>query len=111
MTWLMRCAGPVTVTARNAATEARSTYARVDDEATLILTYPDAQAMIQGSWNWPDHRKDLGIFGSRGYVFTPDAKSVRMRLRDSKRTGRRFRTDGKVVTAIALCTDPNVARL
>jgi hypothetical protein len=32
-------------------------YARVDEEATFILTYPDAQASIQGSWNWPDHRK------------------------------------------------------
>ena len=57
------------------------TYARVDDEATIILTYANAQAIIQGSWNWPDHRKDLEIFGAHGYVFTPDSRNVRMRLR------------------------------
>ena len=47
----------------------------------------DAEAIIQGPWNWPDHRKDLEIFGMHGYVFTRDGKSVRMRLRGSRRTG------------------------
>jgi scyllo-inositol 2-dehydrogenase (NADP+) len=42
--------------------------------------FPDAQAIIQGSWNWPNHRKDLEIFGTHGYVSAPDGKSVRMRL-------------------------------
>jgi predicted dehydrogenase len=81
MTWLMRGAVPLTVTAVTQQLKHDPEYARVDDEATLILTYPDAQAIIQGSWNWPDHRKDLEIFGTHGYVFTPDAKGVRMRLR------------------------------
>ena len=81
MTWLMLGAAPLTVTAVTQQLKRDSTYARVDDEATLILTYPDAQAIIQGSWNWPDHRKDLEIFGTHGYVSTPDATNVRMRLR------------------------------
>ena len=81
MTWLMRGAAPQTVTAVTQQLKRDSTYARVDDEATLILTYPEAQAIIQGSWNWPDHRKDLEIFGTHGYVLTPDGTSVRMRLR------------------------------
>jgi len=89
MTWLMHGAGPLTVTAVTQQLKRDSTYARVDDEATLILTYPDAQAIIQGSWNWPDHRKDLEIFGTHGYVFTPDGKSVRMRLR-GQQTDRAF---------------------
>jgi predicted dehydrogenase len=89
MTWLMHGAGPLTVTAVTQQLKRDSTYARVDDEATLILTYPDAQAIIQGSWNWPDHRKDLEIFGTHGYVFTPDGKSVHMRLR-GQRTDRAF---------------------
>ena len=81
MTWLMRGAAPLTVTAVTQQLKRDAVYARVDDEATIILTYPDAQAIIQGSWNWPDHRKDLEIFGTHGYVFTPDSKNVRMRVR------------------------------
>jgi scyllo-inositol 2-dehydrogenase (NADP+) len=81
MTWLMRGAAPLTVTAVTQQLKQDAVYARVDDEATIVLTYPDAQAVIQGSWNWPDHRKDLEIFGTHGYVFTPDREKVRVRLR------------------------------
>ena len=81
MTWLMRGAAPLTVTAVTQHLKQDTTYSRVDDEATLVLTYPGAQAIVQGSWNWPDHRKDLEIYGARGYVVTPDGQSVRMRLR------------------------------
>jgi predicted dehydrogenase len=80
-TWLMRGALPNSVTAVTQQLKNDASYARVDDEATIILTYAKAQAIIQGSWNWPDHRKDLEIFGTHGYVFTPDARSVRMRVR------------------------------
>lgn len=79
-TWLMHGAAPLTVTAVTQHLKRDSVYARVDDEATLILTYPDAQAIIQASWNWPVNRKDLEIYGTTGYVFTPDGKSLRVRL-------------------------------
>jgi predicted dehydrogenase len=80
-TWLMSGELPQSVTAVTQQLKEDATYARVDDEATIILTYANAQAIIQGSWNWPDHRKDLEIFGTHGYVFTPDASNVRVRLR------------------------------
>jgi predicted dehydrogenase len=80
-TWLMRGTPPISVTAVTQRSKDDLTYARVDDEATIILTYAKAQAIIQGSWNWPDHRKDLEIFGARGYVFTPDSRKVLMRMR------------------------------
>lgn len=79
-TWLMHGAVPLTVTAVTQQLKRDSVYARVDDEATFILTYPDAQAIIQASWNWPVNRKDLEIYGTTGYVFTPDGKNVRARL-------------------------------
>jgi predicted dehydrogenase len=60
MTWLMDGAAPSTVTGVTRQLKQDSVYASVDDEATVILAYPDAQAIIQASWNWPDHRKDLG---------------------------------------------------
>jgi predicted dehydrogenase len=79
-TWLMHGATPLTVTAVTQQFKTDPVYARVDDEATIILTYPDAQAIIQGSWNWPYNRKDLEIYGTTGYIFTPDGKSIRARL-------------------------------
>ena len=85
VTWLMQGASPLSVTAVTQQLKRDPVYANVDDEATLILTYPEAQAIIQGSWNWPDHRKDLEIFGTQGYVFPPNAKSVHMRLRGKER--------------------------
>jgi predicted dehydrogenase len=80
-TWLMRGALPISVTAVTQRFKDDATYARVDDEATIVLTYAKAQAIIQGSWNWPDHRKDLEIFGAHGYVFAPDSRSVRVHVR------------------------------
>ena len=45
-------------------------YSRVDDEATIILTYPKAQAIVQASWNWPFGRKDMEVYGQTGYAIT-----------------------------------------
>jgi len=55
-------------------------YPRVDDEATIILTYPRAQAIIQASWNWPFSRKDMEVYGQRGYAITVARDQLRMRL-------------------------------
>ena len=85
VTWLMQGASPLSVTAVTQQLKCDPVYANVDDEATLILTYAEAQAIIQGSWNWPDHRKDLEIFGTQGYIFTPNAHRVHMRLRGEER--------------------------
>jgi predicted dehydrogenase len=55
-------------------------YPHVDDEATILLTYPHAQAIIQGSWNWPFDRKDMEVYGAKGYVDTVKATNIRVRL-------------------------------
>jgi predicted dehydrogenase len=47
-------------------------YPKVDDEATIVVTYPTAQAIIQASWNWPFNRKDMEIYGQTGYVHALD---------------------------------------
>jgi predicted dehydrogenase len=51
----------------------------VDDEATIVLTYPKAQAILQASWNWPFDRKDLEVYGQTGYVITVRRDEVRVR--------------------------------
>ena len=81
MTWLMGNAEPLTVTAVTSRTKADPVYDRVDDEATVTLTYPGAQAVIQASWNWPDHRKDIEVFGETGYLRAPTPGETFQRLR------------------------------
>jgi len=69
MTWLMNGEKPLTVTAVTQQIKPEI-YPEVDDEATIVVTYPKAQAIIQASWNWPFDRKDLEIYGATGSVVT-----------------------------------------
>jgi predicted dehydrogenase len=55
------------------------TYSRVDDDATVVLQYQKAQAILQPSWNWPVSRKDLTVYGDRGYAATVEAGHLRVR--------------------------------
>jgi predicted dehydrogenase len=54
-------------------------YSRVDDEATIILTYPRTQAIVQASWNWPFGRKDMEVYGATGYTITVQGNDIRVR--------------------------------
>ena len=83
ITWLMGGAEPLSVTAV-LQTMKPEIYPKVDDDATIILTYPHAQGIIQGSWNWPVGRKDMEIYGADGYVVAVDALTMRTRLRQDK---------------------------
>ncbi|HEY6339800.1 MAG TPA: Gfo/Idh/MocA family oxidoreductase [Candidatus Sulfotelmatobacter sp.] len=68
-TWLMHGERPLTVTAVTQQIKPEI-YPRVDDEATVILTYPKAQAILQASWNWPFDRKDMEVYGKTGLAIT-----------------------------------------
>jgi len=78
-TWMMAGERPSTVTAVTQQIKP-DLYPRVDDEATIILTYPRAQAIIQASWNWPFGRKDMEVYGQTGYVVTVRNDDLRVRL-------------------------------
>lgn len=78
ITWLMDGQRPQTVTAVTQQFKPQI-YPRVDDEATIILTYPKAQAIVQASWNWPFDRKDMEVYGQTGYVITVKRDDIRMR--------------------------------
>jgi predicted dehydrogenase len=82
-TGLMQGEEPLTVTAVTQHLQPK-VYPHVDDEATIILTYPRAQAIIQASWNWPFARKDMEVYGTSGYVDTLDATHLRERLTGEK---------------------------
>ena len=68
-TWFMHGDLPLTVTAVTLHIKPEI-YPRVDDDATIVLTYPHAQVIVQGSWNWPFDRKDMEVYGATGYVDT-----------------------------------------
>src|SRR5688572_447669 len=83
VTWLMQGEPPLSVTAVTQQLKP-DIYPKVDDEATIILTYPKAQAIIQASWNWPFHRKDMEIYGQTGYVHAVDGRTLRIRAGQEK---------------------------
>jgi predicted dehydrogenase len=67
-TWLMNGETPVTVSAVTQQIKPDK-YPKVDDEATILLTYKKAQVIIQASWNWPYGRKEMELYGNKGYIF------------------------------------------
>ncbi len=80
MTWLMDGKRPLTVTAVTQRIKPDE-YPNVDDEATIILTYPKAQAILQASWNWTFDRKDMEVYGTTGTVMTVGHDDVRVHVK------------------------------
>ena len=78
MTWLMHGHAPLSVTAV-AQTDKPAIYPKVDDDATVVLSYPGAQAVLQPSWNWPFDRKDMEVYGATGYAITVAKQDLRVR--------------------------------
>ncbi len=78
MTWLMHGETPETVTAV-VNHDKPEIYPHVDDDSTIVLQYRKAQAVIQGSWNWPFGRKDMEVYGATGYAITVAADKLRIR--------------------------------
>jgi len=78
MTWLMHGETPLTVTAV-ANHDKPQVYPKVDDDSTIVLAYPHAQAVIIGSWDWPFSRKDMEVYGANGYAITVGADRLRLR--------------------------------
>jgi predicted dehydrogenase len=87
MTWLMDGARPRSVRALTQQIKPQI-YPRVDDEATILLEYPRAQAIIQASWNWPFNRKDVEVYGERAYAIATGGDGLRVRLPDATETTR-----------------------
>jgi predicted dehydrogenase len=67
ITWLMKGEKPLSVFAVLQQIKP-DIYPKVDDEATIVVTYPKTQGIIQASWNWPFGRKDMEIYGQHGYT-------------------------------------------
>lgn len=78
-TWMMKGERPLSVTAVTQQLNP-SDNPKVDDEATIILTYPHSQTIIEASWNWPIGRKDMEIYGLTGAVIADNGRQLRLRI-------------------------------
>ncbi len=78
ITWLMQGRRPTSVFAVTQQIKPQ-VYPKVEDEATIILTYPHCQGIIQASWNWPFNRKDIEVYGQSGYALAPEKDLLRVR--------------------------------
>ncbi len=78
ITWLMQGQRPQSVFAVTQQIKPQ-VYPKVEDEATVVLTYPHCQGIIQASWNWPFNRKDMEVYGQSGYVLIPEKNLLRVR--------------------------------
>jgi predicted dehydrogenase len=85
MTWLMQGQRPTSIFAVTQHIKP-DVYPKVEDEATIVVTYPKAQGIIQASWNWPYNRKDMELYGQTGYVLVPRSNLLRvMQGKDKER--------------------------
>jgi predicted dehydrogenase len=87
MTWFMDGERPRSVRALTQQIKPQI-YPRVDDEATILLEYPRAQAIIQASWNWPFNRKDVEVYGEGAYAIATGGTDLRVRMANAKETTR-----------------------
>jgi predicted dehydrogenase len=77
MTWMMDNRRPLAVTAITQQFQP-DVYPRVDDEATILLEYDNAQGIIQASWNWPFNRKDFEVYGAHGLAIATGGSGLRV---------------------------------
>lgn len=78
-TWLMQGEKPLSVYAVLKQNKP-AVYPHVDDDATIVLEYPYCTVEIMGSWNWPFGRKDMHIYGEKGYIYQDTKNQMRHRV-------------------------------
>ncbi|MDQ6813445.1 MAG: Gfo/Idh/MocA family oxidoreductase [Bacteroidota bacterium] len=84
MTWFMKGARPIAVTAITRHYKP-DVYPKVEDDATILIEYPHATGQIEASWNWPFSIKDLEIFGEKGYLHALDGQNITSRMRENRK--------------------------
>ncbi len=78
MTWLVDGRRPGSVTTVTQQLQ-KENNPKVDDDATIILTYDNCNAIIQASWDWPMGRKDMEIYGLTGAIYADNRNQLRVR--------------------------------
>jgi predicted dehydrogenase len=89
-TWMMGGERPTSVTAAVGRLKP-AVYPRVDDDATIVLTYPACTAVIQASWAWTHDNKEMDVYGEKWAVYCGKWDEMTVRAPDrpaEKRTPR-----------------------
>lgn len=81
ITWILKGEKPTSVFAQLKRYKPE-VYPKVDDNATILLSYPNMEGVIHASWNWPFSRKDMHVYGTTGYALVDDSKTIRSRLKE-----------------------------
>jgi predicted dehydrogenase len=101
MTYLTRGEKPISVTAVTRSFKPE-VYPKVDDDATIIVSYKNSICVIQASWNWPFGRKDMEIYGEQGYIIAQNSEEMRLK-NEPMQHERQIRVTSK---DIEVCEDP-----
>jgi predicted dehydrogenase len=75
---------------------------KVDDDATIVLEYPDATAIIEASWDWPYNKDQVEVFGPKGSLL---ARHNTLQHRSADARGPNVAPDGENVTLDPLPKD------
>ncbi|MFM7194854.1 MAG: Gfo/Idh/MocA family protein, partial [Bacteroidota bacterium] len=78
-TWLLEGERPQSIVAVTQQLQ-KENNPLVDDESTILLTYKNAKATIQASWNWPIGRKDMEVYGTTGVIIADNKTDLRVRM-------------------------------
>jgi predicted dehydrogenase len=82
-TWLMQGQTPLTVSCITQQIKPHL-YPKVEDDATIVLTYPNAQVIIQASWNWSHNRKEMTVHGATSYVHCKNGQEMEVLLNEKE---------------------------
>jgi predicted dehydrogenase len=97
--WLKGRPTRVYATTRKLKTEQNN---KVDDDATIVLDYPDATAVIEASWNWPYTKDVTEVFGPKGSLL---ARHDTLLHRSADARGPNVPPDGEPVTLAPLAKE------
>ena len=79
MTWLMHNQRPTSVFATTNHIKP-VLYPDVDDDATIVLTYPSVTAVIQASWSWTHDNKEMDIHATNMSIHAAKWDALQTRL-------------------------------
>lgn len=77
--WLMGRPTRVYATAQKLKTEQHN---NVDDDATIVLEYPEATVIIEASWDWPYDNGQVEVFGPKGSLLATGEELFRRTAND-----------------------------
>jgi len=72
---------------------------KVDDDATIVLEYPEATAVIEASWDWPYSKDVVAVYGPKGSLL---ARHSTLQRRLAEARGPDVPPDGESLTLEAL---------